>query len=104
MFSMGLNGQTTSRLRTLGYLSLLTGIFGLQIDRVSFLQVHGGETLRPIPGDVLFLEMRAEGSDPNPVDINIYNIDRNNETVGLTTLDPVRNAQVGFEIPSVPPG
>lgn len=93
-----------SRLHALGYFFLLTGTFALKIDSVSFLHIRGGETLRPIPGDVLFLEMRVEADDPNPVDINIYNIDRSNETVGLTTLDPVRNAQVGFEIPLVPPG
>lgn len=99
-----LNTDVEVRLSALGFLSFFICTHALQLNNFSFSHDTNGHVLRPIPGDIISVSMKTENNDPSRVDLNLYNIDLGNETTGLSSLDPVRNADVGFEIPWVPPG
>lgn len=96
------NVDDTARSSLLILLPLSFCTFALTLD--GFLFWHDPDTLRPVPDDILFVFMRTQTGDPTRVDVELYNIDRGNKTAGLSTLDPIRDKEVGLEVPWVPPG
>jgi hypothetical protein len=76
----------------------------LQLTNLTFWHNSDGLTLKAIPGDVISVSMNANANDRRRVDLLLYNINLKNTTAVLLSLDPIRDAKVGFHIPWVPSG